>query len=284
MALTAGSKEILRRWQEDDHHPLFRWWMKVCAFWYNKVPRKLRLWGLIHLTSRGLLIASAPAIAVIYGTITLSQASIVGASLIALNLFTSVADRLSKQNVTPPDFASDGLVRVGDLLSAYKNNAIKAAEREAAIEACLGIIESIALPQTKSQKGAIAVTLLVYQGSGNGKMRVRQRNPGNSRPKNRGDIDTERVLGHYVCQRGNAPLTINHIGHFGKEFARSPTQTKYDYKSILLIPIRCDTANGEVAKGFVSVDCNHPYAFYGNRANAIAVMANPIISQLREMI
>ena len=115
-------------------------------------------------------------------------------------------------------------------------------------------------------------------------MRVRQRNPGNTRPKGRGDLDTERILGHHVCQRGEAPLAINHIKHFGKEFARSPTQSRYDYKSILLIPMVCDTRDGPRKKGFVSIDCNHPYAFYGNRANSIVTMAKPILSRLKEML
>ena len=282
--LSDRSQEILRRWLEDDHRWYFRWWMKGDAFWYNKVPKRLRAWGVIHLLARAALIISAPVIAVYYGSITWTQAAVVGGGLIALNIFTSFADRLSKQSVKSPDFATEGLVRVGDLLSAYKGNAIKTAEKEAAIEACLGIIESIALPETKSQKGEVAVTLILYQGTGTSKMRVKQRNPGNTRPKGRGDIDSERILGHHVCQRGDAPLTVNNISHFGKEFSRSPTQTRYDYKSILLIPLVCDTPQGPKAKGFVSIDCNHPYAFYGNRANSITVMATPIIKQLKEML
>lgn len=281
--LNDRSKELLRRWLEDDHRWFFRWWMKAGAIWYNKVPKRLRLSWLIHVIARGAMIASAPAIALFYGSITATQATVVSGGLIVLNLVTTLADRLSKQKVTPPDFATDGLVRVGDLLSAYKSNAIKADERGGAIEACLGIIESIALPVTKSQKGEVAVTLILYQGTGAGKMRVRHRNPGNTRPKGR-DVDTERILGHHVCQRGNTPLTINNIKHFGPDFSQSPTQTKYDYKSILLIPVVCDTPKGQMTKGFVSIDCNHPYAFYGNRANSIAVMAKPIMSQLQEML
>lgn len=281
--LSKNSQELLRRWLDDDHRWYFRWWMKVGAFWYNKVPKRIRAWGIVHLISRAGVIASAPIIAVYYGSINWTQAAVVGTGLIILSIFTSLADRLSKQSTKSPDFAADGLVRIGDLLSSYKANSIKAAGKEAAIEACLGIIENIALPATKSQKGEIAVTLILYQGTGTAKMRVRQRNPGNSRPKNR-EFDTERILGHYVCQRGDAPLTINNVSHFGKEFARSPTQTRYDYKSILLMPVLCDTPSGPQARGFVSIDCNHPYAFYGNRANSIAVMSKPIISQLQEMI
>lgn len=282
--LNRSSQERLRRWLADDHRLRFRLWMKAGAFWYNKVPRRFRLWGLLHILSRAIIIASGPIVALFYGNVTLQQAGVVAVALIGINLFTSVADRLSKQKATPPDFATDGLVRVGDLLSAYKGSAIKTAEKDSAIGACLGIIESIALPVSKSQKGEVAVTLLLYQGSGTSKMHVRQRNPGNTRPNSRRDIDTERILGHYVCQQGDAPLTINHIGHFGKEFANSPTQTKYDYKSILIFPIRCNTPSGVKARGFLSIDCNHPYAFYGNRANSIAVMSKPIINQLREMI
>lgn len=257
--------------------------MKLEAFWYNKVPRRFRIWGLVHLLARTLLIASAPMIALFYGSVTPTQAVIVGVGLIGLNVFTTLADRLSKQKAIPPDFVTDGLVRVGDLLEAYKPNSIKTNEKERAIEACLGIMESVALPVAKCQKGEISVTLILYNGSSVSKMRIRQRNPGNTRPKGR-EIDTERLLGHYVCQEGDAPMTVNHIAHFGKEFGKSPTQTSYAYKSILILPIRCDTPDDVKAKGFVSIDCDHPYAFYGNRANSIAVMSKPIINQLREMI
>src|SRR5690606_23015172 len=102
--------------------------------------------------------------------------------------------------------------------------------KETAIEACLGIMESIALPVTRSQKGEIAVTLITYTGKSTKRMRVRQRNPGNSRPKG-GEFDAEAILGHHACQRGSAPLVINHVRHFGAEFAKSPTQTAYDYRS-----------------------------------------------------
>lgn len=221
--------------------------------------------------------------AVFYGSVQTGQAAVVVAGLILLNLLTSLFDRLSRQKAKAPDFATDGLVRVGDLLTTYKTKAFKAAETEAAIEACLGIIESIALPITNSQKGDLAVALIQYKGSSTTRMRVRQRNPGNTRPKGR-EIETERVLGHYVCQESETPVTINDIRHLGPEFGRSPTQTKFEYKSILLIPVWCDTPNGRMARGFVSIDCNHPYAFFGNRSNSITVMARPIIDQLREVI
>jgi hypothetical protein len=177
-----------------------------------------------------------------------------------------------------------GLIRFGDLLTSFKANAVKGGpNREAAIEACLGIVETIALPATKSKQGEISVTLITYLGNSHSRMRVRKRNPGNMRPANR-EFDSERILGHHVCQHGNAPMIVNQIKHFGKDFAQSPTQTRYDYKSILVIPLPCDDESGQKPKGFVSIDCNRPYAFYGNRANEIAVMSAPIVAQLREMV
>src|SRR5690606_10868803 len=98
------------------------------------------------------------------------------------------------------------------------------------------------------------------------------------------EFDTERILGHHACQHGDAPQLVNHIGHFGKEFAASPTQTRYNYKAILLIPLFCDTERGPEPRGFVSIDCDRPYAFYGNRAIEIRVMCGPILGQLREMV
>lgn len=283
MALSAKSKKILRRWLEDDHSWYWRRWMKAGAFWYNKVPRQFRFWGLTHLLSRAVLIVSAPLTAVYYDSITLVQAGVVGGGLIILNVFTSVADRMSKAGASSPSFTAEGFLRIGDLLTAYKVNSIKAADRDAAIESCLGIIENIAIPETKSQRGDVSVNLITYVGNSTTQMKVRHRNPGNTRPKNR-QFPTDAVLGHYVCQRGNAPLTINNIKHFGKDFAASPTQNSYAYRSILLIPMLCNTPQGQVAKGFVSVDCTRPYAFYGNRANSIAVTSKPVLALLREML
>lgn len=283
MALSDKSQEKLRRWLEDDHSWYWRLWMKAGAFWYNKVPRQFRFWGLIHLLARAALIAAAPITAVYYGSITPIQAGVVGAGLIILNVFTSVADRMSKAGASSPSFTAEGFLRIGDLLTTYKVNSIRAAERDAAIEACLGIIENIAIPETKTQKGDVSVNLITYMGSSTSQMRVRHRNPGNTRPKNR-QFATEAVLGHYVCQRGSAPLTINNIKHFGRDFAASPTQNSYTYRSILLIPLLCNTPQGQVARGFVSIDCTRSYAFYGNRANSIAVTSKPVLALLREMI
>lgn len=284
MALSAKSKETLRRWLEGDHTWYWRTYMWAGAFWHNKVPRRLRPWGIFHLVARAALICAAPITGVITSALTVSNAIVVAVVLLLFNVATTVGDRLSKEKARSPEFAGTGLVRVGDLLSSYKPDAVRGRQyKETAIEACLGIMESIALPVTKSQTGDVSVTLILYEGSSVTKMRVRKRNPGNTRPLNR-PVDTERTLGHYVCQRGDSPLTINDIKHFGKEFAQSPTQTSYDYKAILLIPLLCDTQDGPKPKGFVSIDCNRPYAFYGNRANSITVMSKPILAQLREMI
>jgi hypothetical protein len=149
--------------------------------------------------------------------------------------------------------------------------------------ACLGIIENFVLPVTGSRRGEISVTLLVYEGTSRAKMRVRSRNPGNKRPINR-EVPSKSLLGHHACSSGSAPRVVNHIGHFGKDFAKSPTQTKLTYKSILIIPIECHTSEGTIIKGYVSVDAARPYAFYGNRANVIVVMCEPIINQLQQLI
>src|SRR5690606_27676354 len=169
-----------------------RWWMKAAAFWHNKVPRRIRFWGVVHLLFRAALIAAAPAAAAYYGTITWTQASVVAAVLVALNIASTFADQLSKSSDGPADFAMEGLVRVGDLLSTYKPSAVRGGDsRETAIGACLGIIESIALAITKARKGEISVALILYTGTGGSRMRVRKRNPGNLRPANR-EFDTER--------------------------------------------------------------------------------------------
>jgi hypothetical protein len=258
--------------------------MRVAAIIHNKLPRRFGFWGIVHWTFRGALICAAPATAVWYGSAPLTAAIVAAAVLLALNGGTSVADRLSRADKTPADLQSQTLVRFGDLLSTFKRGGVaRHADREMAITACLGIIENFCLPVTKGKEGEIAVTLILYKGTSRTRLRVAQRNPGNKRPTNR-EVDAERLLGHHVCERGDAPLVVNQISHFGKEFGASPTQTKVDYKSILIIPLRCDDGKRSQVRGFVSIDSHRPYAFYGNRANVIVVMCEPIINQLRELV
>jgi len=283
--LTAQSKEALRRWLDDDEPWLQRKRMQLAALWHNKVPRSFRFWGMVHALFKGALIIAAPATAVIYGSASVATATLVGAGLIFLNMGASFADRYSAVRNSRNDYQSEALIRFGDLLTTVKRGAIVGrADRDMAMTACLGIIENFCLPITHSTKGEIAVSLILYQGNSSNRLRLARRNPGNERPVNR-PIKSERLLGHYACQRGGSPRVVNDIRHFGPEFATSPTQTSLNYKSILILPLECHIPGGGTRiRGFVSIDNVRPYAFYGNRANVVVVMCEPIINQLRELV
>lgn len=281
--LSEKSKVFVNRWLEEDHSWLFRQRMRIMALWHNKVPRTFRFFGALNLVFKGALICAGPAAAAFYGSVPIASAATVALVLVALNLGTAFADRYSKVKSNGSDYQSEAAVRFGDLLSTVRKGGIPVGQRDMATAACLGIIENFCLPITKAQKGEISVALIMYEGSSIAKLKVAKRNPGNERPVNR-PIKAEHLLGHYACQHGASPRVVNHIGHFGRDFAMSPTQTRVNYKSILILPLECDSAEGKKIRGFVSIDSTRPYAFFGNRANVVVVVCDPIISQLRELV
>lgn len=280
--LNDADQETIRRWLDEDLGR-FGWFrQKVGAVWHNKIPKRFRLFGLTHGLLKSVLIVSAPAASFFYGAVSLASAAWVGGALLGLNAASAIADGLSKVKASS-DYQSEALIRFGDLLTTLKRDAVKGQERDMAISACLGIIENSCLPLTKSRKGDISVTLILYQGASTTKLRVSKRNPGNERPTNR-EIDAERLLGHYACQHSATPRVVSDLQLFGKTFSVSPTQNRVNYRSILIVPLEAPRRGESAIRGFVSIDHKRPYAFHGNLANVIVVTCEPIINQLRELL
>lgn len=279
----ARSDEI-RKWLGQDYSRWSKLRRVMAAFYHNRVPRKLkfRLAGFLHWLTKAILACSAPILALWYGSISSFWiAGVAVAGLLSLHVIVSFFDRLSPSD--QKDNQAETFVRVGDLLSLFRSSPIKASHRSEAIRACLGILENMALPITKSVKGEISVSLLVYVGSSATRMRISERNPGNTRPTNR-EVDGDMLLGHHCCSHDALPRVVDDIRQFGKGVAKSPTQAKLSYRSIFIIPLDPDPAKGRKAKGFISIDCARPYAFYGNRSNEIIVTSEPIKALISELI
>ncbi|TAX39166.1 hypothetical protein [Rhizobium leguminosarum] len=281
---SAKFEKSVAAWLNDAHGPLYRFRRGAMSLYHNKLPREFRFFGVFHWLTKTSIASSAPGFAWFYGSIAGTIA--VGASVVIFSAhsFAGFMDRMSREKASnPSDNQADILVRFGDLLSAIKSKASQTRDKDEAITACLSILEIFSRQITKSKKGDISVSLVLYSGSSRARMKVRHRNLGNERPRNR-EFDSASVLGHHACQSGPFPRVVHDIRHFGSAAMKSPTQSKMNYKSIFIIPLEVDGNNETVMRGFVSIDAKLPYAFYGNRANVIIVTCEPVINQLRELI
>jgi hypothetical protein len=272
------------RWLKDEYPWYRRWWRAAAGIFYNRVPRRFRLLPAIHWLSRHLLAAAAPFVALYYGSIGLATAYTAAAGLFGLNLAVGFLGLAADSKPAEDDSQSEAMIRFGDLLGAMKQGAVPAGRRSDAIRACLGILEIHARRITKAAKGEIAVSLVQYVGSSSRKMRILHRNPGNTRSVDGREFDVSKLLGHHACGAGSNYRVVHDLGHFGSSLP-SPTQSRVDYRSIFFVPLDVAIGTGGTKmKGFVSIDCRRPYAFYGNRGNEIAVTCAPIVEQLKALL
>lgn len=237
----------------------------------------------LHWISRNGLAASSPFVALFYGSIGQATAYLTAGCLFAANAIVGVIGHAASPKDPSDHPQTEALVRFGDLLTAFKTGSVVKSKRSDAIRACLGILEIHARRITKTSKGELSVSLVQYVGSSKTKMIVSHRNPGNLRPVGR-EFDRPDLLGHHACCAGTSPRVVHQLAHFGKT-QESPTQTSVDYKSMFFIPLEVQTPQGgRRMKGFVSIDCRRPYAFYGNRSREIAVTCRPIVDHLKDLL
>lgn len=219
-----------------------------------------------------------------YGTIGFTTAYVAAVGLFVANAFVGFLGLAAEPKAIPDDAHSEAMVRFGDLLGAFKTGSVPAARRADAVRACLGILEIYARRITKTTKGEVSVSFVQYAGSSVSKMKILHRNPGNLRPVDGREFDVRYVLGHHACQAGSSPRVVHELTHFGRDL-QSPTQSNVEYRSIFFIPIEAAISGGGTKmKGFVSIDCKRPYAFYGNRSREIAVTCRPIVDHLKDLL
>ncbi|MFW2545515.1 hypothetical protein ACN2XU_23040 [Primorskyibacter sp. 2E107] len=269
-------------WVEEDPSSLQKLKNSVLFWYYNKIPRGLRFFGITHFLAKFGLIASAPSLAFfVYERITGLQAATATGVLFFLFVASSVLDNWSKGKNNAAEQASvEAWVRIGDLITSVKSSATPAANKDDTLTAALGVIEAYARQITKSPKRSISVSLALYDGKSTTSMKIRHRNPGNERPTGRKLKNLERVMGHIACQAGPEPRVVPDLRSFGKEAFFSPTQSTCTYRSIVILPITA-LGNGKI-KGFVSIDCDRPHAFHGNIADQLVVTTEPLINHIEE--
>lgn len=267
---------------EDEPGIIGNSWNGLVFFRHNTFLRDFSIGRLLSWLSRLAMSTSGPAIThFIFKKITLAEAAIASCVIFTLFTINSLLEQWLKRKSSVVDAASaETWVRIGDLISSVKSSATPAQARDGSITATLGVIEGYARTVTRSPKGEISVSLALYDGESTSKMKIKHRNPGNERPIGRSIKNLNKVLGHIACQSGPGARVVNDLKDFGKEAMFSPTQSSRNYRSLLLIPIT--SSRTKKIKGFISIDCARPYAFYRNRAKQLVVTCEPLIDHIQE--
>lgn len=274
----------MEAWLTDDYNRLFRARRYLKGFYYNKLPRDFRPVGVLHWIAKTGLASSAPAVAYFYGSVGGATAAIAAGGIFGGHSVVSFLDRISKEKaVGTGERQAEMMVRVGDLLNGFSGKAVATGDKDDVIRACLGILENYVRMITRSKKGEISVSLVLYSGSSATKMKVRHRNVGNDRPINR-EFTATNLAGYRACQRGTEPRVVHDLKEFSREAMVSPTQSAVTYRSIFIVPVVSSRGGSQQIRGFVSMDCPRPYAFYGNRANMIVVTCEPVFSRINDLI
>lgn len=257
-------------------------------FWpkYHNAPSFSFRWSALpNLGIQLALTASAPVIAYhTSGSLEPQQAVVIFALILSVLLACKAVDAWYRKKA---DRISGPLqtiwVRVGDLLNSVKSSATRKADQDSSIEASLAIAVSIAAEVSHTKLDNVAASLVLYSGTGYGKMRVAHRDRGSKRPAKRAVQDLETLLGHHACQHeAGAPRVIGDLRRFGSLGFKSPTQQRAQYRSIFFQPVV--SSKSQELRGFISVDCTLPYAFHGTRADDIAALLEPIKAHIEDMI
>jgi len=276
-------EEKVTIWLEEREPGFFkRLWLSFLFYRHNKWLREISWLKTMSWFIRFVASATAPAIAhFVYARISLPEALIATALLFVVFSANTIFEVWAKRKSSVVEVASAELwVRVGDLINSVKSSATPASDRDGSITATLSVIEGYARVVTGSSKGEISVSLALYDGRSTSSMKIKHRNSGNERPIGRGVRNLQRVFGHIACQSGLGPRVVHDLKSFGKEALFSPTQSSRNYRAILVIPIA--SSKTERIKGFVSIDCARPYAFFGNRSDRLVVTVEPLIDHIQE--
>jgi len=261
-----------------DEYPLYKRLNHRLRAWWNGSNR-FRFWGGAHLVSKTGMASSAPTVAYFYGNINAVQAALATGAVFVGSAFVEFCNARSKdKNSTAPEIHADMMLRVGEFLSLIKLRTSRG-DNDDAIRSCLGILENYACLITNSSKGQISVSLVLYTGNSTTRMKIKHRNPGNTRPTNR-EFDATKLMGYRAITNGTKPRVVHDLKGFGKSAGDSPTLSGVNYRSFLIIPIH---VSGRTY-GFVSIDCPRPFAFYGNRSSMLMVRCEPVLNHLSDLI
>lgn len=173
-------------------------------------------------------------------------------------------------------------VLIGDLLNTVKSDATRAGDKDESISTTLSLMANLAAEVAQVDVRQVAATLVTYQGTGYGKMKVVNRDRWTQRPKGRPVKDLSTLLGHIACQREAKPRVVPDLERFGPLGRKSPTQTTASYRSIFIHPVV--SSRDKSLRGFISIDCTVPHAFHGDRAEHFVALVEPLKAHVEDMI
>ena len=255
------------------------------AVYHHRIPREFRFFGLAHFTTKSAVASSAPVLAyAIYSTITLWQATVASFLIFSGHAAVSFLDSVSiRKKSSQQEDQTESIVRVGELLRLCVPKSREKSNRDDMVRSALGIIENYAKQHTKSRKGEISVAIALYEGSSTTNLKLRHRNPGNTRPIGR-QFDGTGILGHHACQNGSGPKIVHNIKRMHANFRRSPTNSKVLYESFLILPLTVERNGTQVIGGFLSIDSTKPYTFYGSRGTVLIVNLEAIVEHIQKLL
>lgn len=150
------------------------------------------------------------------------------------------------------------------------------------IAALLSLIEAHVRHLVNVPTGKITVTFARYTDSSR-KLDIALRNRGSLRAMKHINADNF-ILGHRVCQTTTEVRTVHDLRHFPDTYRRSPTGNEAKYLSFMIFPVRERHPADGPCVGFLSIDCEIPYAFYGKRAKLIVATVGPILNQISQRL
>ena len=254
----------------------FRWHSRrKIRFAWRKVPQKLLVMALA---------ASGPALALGTAQITsMAQAFVVFlTTLVLLFLSSLLADRGVSRELSLSDTNQFIWVRFGDLLRTVRSEATQSKNKNISIDLTLSLMVGLAAQLTNVSRTQISAALLLYTDNTKTKIRISHRDRASARPINVEVHNVETLLGHHACWHGDHPRVVADFKRFGPRARRGSSQAGPSYRSLFIQPIL--SGEGEVIRGFVSVDCTVPYAFSGSRADDMVVFIEPLKNHLEAVL
>lgn len=245
------------------------------AIYHNLLPRHLRVVPLVHFILRVAIASSGPVVARILSPNRVTLGIAIAASLVLVvgHIILLILERAQVANHAESGM-DELLIRATEVIDRQVSPK-KEAEKQELIRSALGMIRVFAAEQAKMRPDQVSVSLVTYVGNHSSKMRLQARNPGNTRPTGR-EFDGKGVIGHHVCQLGDEPILINDLRAMPAALRESPTHSTASYRSILFRQLKKEETSGEKVIGFISIDCDDPYVFYGNRSKAIIIGCAPL--------
>jgi hypothetical protein len=259
------------------------------AVWHNRIPRSFRPLAVSRDALRLGLAASGPLVA-FYTTKQdptveselLAYAVYGSSALLAGHLILSLLEKLARQRSEKTPLPDSIAVRSGEIIAMMRSPRTQQ-DKDTAICSGLGLIQQYVALLAKLPPDSVSVSVCTYRGSSQ-RMQIRHRNVGNGRRVGPVNAPIWSILGHHACQDGTAPKVVHDLRRMQEEFQRSPSESPCNYRSFLIIPLET-TRNGQKSMlGFLSIDAERPFAFYGNRSRKIIGNCNPIIEMTNESL